>query len=87
MEVVLKPAEVIVSFRKDGTVLPVRFRVITDDTGYETINVGKILRMRQEKVGKETHNIYTCSGVVNFRERLFELKFQENLSSWTLYRM
>lgn len=87
MEVILKAAEVIVSFKKDGTLLPLRFRVITDDTGYETINVTRILRKRQEKVGRECHNIYTCTGLINMREKIFELKYDELLGSWTLYRI
>ncbi len=87
MEVLLKPIEVVASFSKDGTLRPIRFRVITDDTGYETILVDCISRRRRERIGKVFIDIYTCLGKVMGREAPFELKYEISTGEWSLYRM
>ncbi len=87
MEVILKPIEVIVNFKKDGSVRPVRLRLIGDDTGYEVINVNRMVRYRQEKAGLAVQDIYTLTGIFEGMERMFEIKFDSGTGSWTLYRM
>lgn len=87
MDVLLKPIEVVASFSRDGTLRPIRFRVITDDTGYETILVSTISRRRREQIGKASLDIYTCLGSVMGRETPFELKYENTTGEWTLYRI
>lgn len=87
MDVYLQPIEVVVSFTREGKICPVRFRMIDDNAGYETIYVKNVTRRRQEKAGKDFVDIYTCSGVIASTERIFELKFENRSGEWTLYRM
>lgn len=87
MEVLLKPIEVVAAFSRDGTLRPIRFRVITDDTGYETVMVKNISRRRRERAGKASIDIYTCLGSVMGRDTPFELKYEITTGEWSLYRM
>lgn len=87
MEVLLIPIEVVATFTRDGCITPVRFRVILDDAGTQTIPVSQILRRRRERTGKTFIDIYTCSGQVQDRERGFELKYDIATGEWSLYRM
>ncbi|MFB0919089.1 MAG: hypothetical protein QMB63_08500 [Clostridiaceae bacterium] len=87
LEVYLKPIEVVVSFTKDGKISPVRFRIINETSEYETVFIKTVTRRRQEKVGKNFIDIYTCTGVIDYSEKMFELKFENNSGEWTLYRM
>lgn len=87
MEVLLKPIEVVASFSPDGRISPIRFRVITDETGYETIYVNNISRRRRERTGKTFIDIYTCTGQVLGKEKMFELKYEITSGEWSLYRM
>ncbi len=87
MDVLLKPIEVVASFTQNGRISPIRFRVITDESGYETIFVSRISRRRRERTGKSFIDIYTCTGQVLGKEKLFELKYEITSGEWTLYRM
>lgn len=87
MEVLLKPIEVVASFSKDGQICPLRFRVITDETGYSTVYINSISRRRRERTGKTFIDIYTCTGQVLGIEKLLELKYEISSGEWSLYRM
>ena len=87
MEIRLNPIEVIVDFKKDGNLLPVRFRVMDDEAQYQTIYVKGIKRSWKQKFGKEIYDFYLCNGVINNVDVEFELKFESIYGQWTLYRM
>lgn len=87
MEVLLKPVEVVASFTPEGRISPIRFRVITEETGYETIYISTISRRRRERTGKSFIDIYTCTGQVMGKEKLLELKHEIATGEWSLYRM
>lgn len=87
MDVILTPIEVVAVFSRDGRVSPLRFRIILDEFGYQTITVGSISRRRRERIGKSLIDIYTCTGIVSGTERLFELKHELATGEWALYRM
>lgn len=87
MEVLLKPIEVVAAFARDGTLRPLRFRVITDDSGYATIQIKTISRRRREQAGRAAIDIYTCLGSVLGREAPLELKYEIATGEWSLYRM
>lgn len=87
MEVLLKPIEVVANFSPEGRISPIRFRVITDETGYETIYINNISRRRRERAGKSFIDIYTCTGQVMGAEKLLELKYEISSGEWSLYRM
>ena len=87
MEVLLIPIEVVATFSQDGCITPVRFRVILEDAGSQTITVSQILRRRRERTGKSFIDIYTCNGQFQAHERGFELKYDIATGEWSLYRM
>lgn len=87
MEVLLIPIEVVATFTPDGRVTPVRFRVILNEFGYDTITVNQITRRKRQRFGKTLIDLYTCSGTVQGMERNFELKYDIQSGEWSLYRM
>lgn len=87
MEVILTPIEVVAVFSREGRISPLRFRIILDESGYQTIIIDKITRRRRERIGKSYIDIYTCTGIVSGTVRHFELKHEITTGEWALYRM
>lgn len=87
MEVKLNPIEIIVDFKKDGNLCPIRFRVMDDEAHYQVIHVRGVKRKWKTKVGREIFSFYSCKGIINNMDVEFELKFEPDRGQWTLYRM
>lgn len=86
MEVILSPIEVIVGFKPDGKLYPIRFRVFNKESSFETISIKNISRNWSETIGKENIDFFRCHALIDNYEKLLELKFESTNGQWQLYK-
>ena len=87
MKTVSRPIDTIVVFRGGSKPLPYKFRY-TDLLGESReVLVGRILIAEKQKVGGVSVFVYDCQGVIEGRERRYQLKYRVEDCLWELYKM
>jgi len=70
-----------------GEFTPLRFRFEDSEHTVQTINIEKVLYVKEiNYVGREAY-VYTCKAVIDDMARLFEIKYTVGSHKWTFYRM
>lgn len=86
MKVVAKPIEMVAWFDKEGTVHPVRFRIIQDEVT-TTVIIDKVIRQSKEKLAGNNKLVFTCRSLINDMEKLFEIKYEIATCKWVLFKI
>lgn len=87
MEMKLNPIEVVVDFKKDGNLVPIRMRLIDDESQYQVIRFRSSRHLKRERIGKENLDFYFCNALINNKNTRIELKFENTRCQWSLYKM
>ncbi|MBZ9624909.1 hypothetical protein G9F71_018865 [Clostridium sp. FP2] len=85
MKVVVKPIEVVAWFDKSGKIHPVRFRIENDDNTFETIAIGRVLKIDLEKLTGNYIQVFTCQSSIDGIGKIYEIKFELKSSRWSLH--
>ncbi|QAA32982.1 hypothetical protein [Clostridium manihotivorum] len=82
-----KSIEMVAAFNKDGKVIPVRFRVFSEDESYTVFTVNKILRVDEAKSNMENVILFNCKSTINNIEKDIELKYIKDTCMWYLNKI
>lgn len=86
MKVVSKEIEMIAYFKDDGKINPIKFR-LEEDGKYQVVKIEKIVSIDLQKLCGNKMWVFTCSGVINGEEKIFEIKFDIQQSKWILWKI
>ena len=87
MKTLARPIEVLAYTDTLGNMSPLRFKAKTKDDADVIINVDKVESRELEKMAGNLMLLYKCKGVVNEKQRDFELKFEIRSCKWILWKM
>ncbi|GFP76303.1 hypothetical protein [Clostridium fungisolvens] len=82
-----KNIEMVAAFNKEGKIVPVRFRVFSEDESYSVFTVSKILKVDEIKIDRIETIIFTCISTINEVQKNIELKYIKDTCKWYLYKM
>lgn len=81
------PIGVLTATDEAGMMYPLRFKALTKNKEDIIIKVDKVESKELEKFAGNPMLLYKCRGLVNDKERSFELKFEINTCKWMLWKM
>lgn len=87
MRTIARPIEVIAHTDVKGNMAPLRFKAKTKDNQDIVINVDTIESQEREKISGNLMLLYKCHGLINDKERPFELKFEIKTCKWMLWKV
>ncbi len=70
-----------------GVLMPIRFRLETEDHRLKTIKIQKILYHTEEKIAGNPVRTYACLIHINGVEQHCELKYELKTCKWTLFKI
>lgn len=85
MKVVNMPIDVLTWTDKDGNIHPIRFR-ITEEDEYKVIKV-KVLSSEKIKQAGQYIIIYKCQSIIDYIEKVFELRYIVMEHKWVLWKV
>lgn len=83
----MQPIEVLAWGKMDGTLQPLRFRIVNKDGSVTEVSIDTILSQSEDRLAANHMITYVCKGEVAGKLRQFELKFEVNKCKWYLYRI
>ncbi|AFV02191.1 MULTISPECIES: hypothetical protein [unclassified Dehalobacter] len=86
MKVVMKPIEVIASFKIDGMSTPLRFRIDEHDSP-SIITVEQVCFRSEDKLAGNKMITFRCQSTINGLLKVFELKFEPGTGKWFLFKI
>ena len=87
MKVVMIPIDVLAWTDKDGSIHPIRFRMEMDDGSYATIKINKVISSERIKQAGEPVIIYRCQSIIDYIEKIFELRYLPIECKWVLWKI
>jgi len=87
MKEINKAIEMISVSSKDGSIKPIRFRLATENEEMQVIKIKKIHQMDQIKIGNNLARKFTCTIVLNERERVCEITYTLVNQMWHLFKL
>ena len=87
MKVILKPIEMVATFDTTGAVLPIRFRLETDDHTLQILRILKIIVPSEEKIAGNPMRVYTCLVDLHGEERHCEIRYEMLTCKWVLFKI
>lgn len=82
-----KNIEMVAAFNKDGKVVPVRFRIFSEDESYSVFTIKKILKVDEVKIDRVESIVFNCISTINNIDKNIELKYIKETCKWYLYKM
>lgn len=87
MRTLAKPIEVLTCTDQLGVMMPLKFKAKTKTNEDIIISIDKVESQELEKLSGNLMLLYKCRGIVNDKERNFELKFEIKTCKWMLWKM
>ena len=87
MKEINKSIEMVAVTDKDGTIKPIRFRIITENEEMQVIKIKGLRQTEDIKIGNDKARKFTCLIELNERQRLCEITYILASSKWYLYKM
>lgn len=87
MKLIAKPIEMIAWFSQDGTIQPVRFRLLDQNQAWQIIKIEKIISIIKERKAGNPVILYKCQSIIKGNCRIYELKYELNTCSWILFKI
>jgi hypothetical protein len=87
MKTIASAIEVLTHTDKLGNMSPLKFKAKTKTNEDIVISVDKVESRELEKIAGNLMLLYKCRGLVNEKQREFELKFEIMSCKWMLWRM
>ncbi|AHF09063.1 MULTISPECIES: hypothetical protein [Dehalobacter] len=86
MKTVMKPIEVIASFKVDGMSTPLKFRIQEQDSP-TIIKVEHVCFRSEDKLAGNKMITFQCQSTINGLLKVFELKFEPSTGKWFLFKI
>lgn len=86
MKVVARPIDVVAWFDKDGSLHPVRFRILKEEMN-KVIKIDRVISKEKEKLAGNDMIVYSCQSVVNGTYLRYELKYELKSCKWILFKI
>lgn len=86
MEVVNVPIDALIWTDKDGSIHPVRFRLVEDE-GYRIIKIDKLISAEKIKLFGHINIVFRCQSVIDYIEKVFELRYIVDECRWVLWKI
>lgn len=87
MKVVRKPIDMIAKFAQDGTITPVKFRILNEDESWKEIKIDNIISRDIEKFAGNKMLVFNCQSLLNDQMRLYQLKYEIDSCKWMLFKI
>lgn len=87
MKVYMKPIKVRSDTTFDGTIIPLKFKMLTEEKELITIKIDGIDDFKEEKIAGNRMFVYKCNNVSNGILKIFEIKYEVNTCKWFLFKM
>lgn len=92
MSKVIDKVDVIAEFKSDGTIIPMRFRMMNEDGEYEAFTIKAYKQMPKKGTYTTEDGVYICNEDLVFQckvivlniERIVRLYFFKQKNSWIL---
>lgn len=82
MKVVAKPVEMLLWVDDKGTLHPVKFRC--EGT---VIKIDRVISMDVNRLAGNSTLVFTCQGIINQQDRVFEVRYELRTCRWTLFKI
>lgn len=86
MKVIAQYIEMIAHFKEDGSIIPIKFRIY-EDAELKVVKIDKIQECKIEKLCGNKMLVYTCCGIVNGINKMFEIKYDIEQTKWMLFKI
>lgn len=87
MKVVMEPIDMIAWFNIKGILMPLKFRLETEDHSLKTIKINNVLYHTEENIAGNPIRTYTCTITLNDIEQSCELKYEVKTCKWILFKI
>ncbi|NBJ14060.1 MAG: hypothetical protein FNP40_00480 [Dehalobacter sp. 4CP] len=87
MKVVMKPIEVLASFKLDGVSTPLKFKIQELNDIPSIIAIEHVAFRSEEKLAGNKMITFRCQSTINGVIKVFELKFEPSTGKWFLYKI
>lgn len=87
MNLIRQPVDMIAWFNVEGVIMPLKFRIETEDHLLKTVKIKDILYHKEEKIAGNLTRIYACTAIVNNIEKFCELKYDLSTCRWLLFKI
>jgi hypothetical protein len=87
MKVYMRPIDMIANYPKEGSPIPLKFRISLDGKMSKIIKVDTTLYQTEEKLAGNRMFIYRCQSIIDGRERVYELKYELRTCRWFLFKL
>lgn len=84
LKVIVKPIQMIAWFNEDGSINPIRFKVLEEES--KVIKIEKVLKREKEKLSGKVMEKFVCSSCINGIEKIFEIKYDATNYKWILFK-
>lgn len=87
MKIINKSVECVAVFNEKGIPKPERVRLTDENAERQVIVISKMNKMDKIKFMGDEYLVFTCTGVINDIEKIFELKYFKKETRWILYKI
>ena len=87
MKVVRQPVDMIAWFNVEGVIMPLKFRLETEDHTLKTVKIVDILYHKEDKIAGNNVRTYACTININNLEKSCEIKYELNTCRWVLFKI
>lgn len=87
MKILARPIEMIAWFKADGSIKPIKFRVLDEDEQYKVVVIDQVVSVDKEKFAGNIMYLFRCQSQFGEEERLFEVKYEVDTCKWMLFKM
>lgn len=87
MKVLRQPVDMIAWFNVEGVIMPLKFRLETEEHRLKTIKIQDILYHKEEKIAGLLTRTYACTVIINGVSMPCEIKYELNTCKWILFKI
>lgn len=87
MRTLAKPIEMITFSDETGVMIPLRLKIKTKDNKEMVFKIDRVVSRELERLAGNVMILYKCKGVIENKEREFEVKYEMNSCKWMLWRI
>ena len=87
MKILMKPIDMICLHEKDGTLIPIRFKISQEGDDAQVVKIDRVISQSQEKLAGNPMQVFKVQSIINQLELIFEIKYEHRTAKWYLYKM
>ncbi|TCK86757.1 hypothetical protein EDC19_2811 [Natranaerovirga hydrolytica] len=87
MKIIKQPVDMIAYFNVEGILMPIKFRLESDDKMLKTIKISNVLYHTEEKFAGNLVRTYACNVIIDAFEKPCELKYHVHNCKWFLFKI